>query len=159
MSRNEETWLEHGRFPRSFSEDSAYPFLNDTRISPSLPNSLIPLRSVPLSSAVARILPLATLHAMHCSALLLPPCSPRLPSSATKYKTKIKFSYRRYISELSFLFLNTFSGENLLFQASSRVWFAQLGDSANRPPNDPPPLIKGSSALTLAAARLPTVAL
>ncbi|XP_017756879.1 PREDICTED: uncharacterized protein LOC108548457 isoform X1 [Eufriesea mexicana] len=46
-----------------------------------------------------------------------------------------------------------------VLKASSRVWFAQHGDSANRPPIEPPLLIKGSSALTLVAARLPIAAL
>lgn len=130
--------------------------LNDTRISPSLPNS----NSASLYFASLCWLLLscsrhATCHALFCTSL------PVLPSSPDGHdiQNEDKFSYQRYVSELSFFFLNTFSGENLLFQASSRVWFAQLGDSANRPPNDPPLLIKGSSALTLAAARLPTVAL
>lgn len=75
--------------------------LNDTRISPSLPNSnSASLYSASLCCCSDLALAHATCHALFCTSS---PCSPRLPM-ATTYKTKINLAINDIYQSYLFFF-------------------------------------------------------
>lgn len=98
-SRNQETWnMEHSSFVQ---RGLGLFLLNDTRISPSLPNSnSASLYSASLCCCSDLALAHATCHALFCTSS---PCSPRFPM-ATTYKTKINLAINDIYQSYLFFF-------------------------------------------------------